>query len=423
MSKRKRSPTETDIRSLTSKHHKTGSHYTSAAPQTLPSDHRPHVLPEQLQASSLEGRSELVESDAISLDLLGLLDFTSTCTDTDISLKFERIASALLHDYHIAITSGEVDVEYEILELEFYLQRSTCHEDPFTHGSEEQKQSGQWYFHRVPRKPGHPPAIPTLAGGYRGGSRKGLDLTLGAPLIQTSPHFAKSSSSSSSSNDSPELLRGGVLLRTIRRTADMQVISGPSLLVDEILRQSGAPNIAALVADMWASDISAFSRSPSARPSAPSRAATMFLKPKQVQSPVNEIRPRVYRSPRIGLDLSHPDVASAPSMAHPRVVFVARPYRYFIHPHLLTANGRGQTFLGVYDVCAAEAQDDEELAVRLEQLTRLKASTVTKYLEEMRRGEQCVLEAFVGPAGKGASASPTTFLRMMAALRRLQESV
>jgi hypothetical protein len=28
--------------------------------------------------------------------------------------------------------------------MEFYLQKAKCHEDPFTHGSEEQKVSGRW---------------------------------------------------------------------------------------------------------------------------------------------------------------------------------------------------------------------------------------------------------------------------------------
>ena len=34
---------------------------------------------------------------------------------------------------------------FAILELEFYLYKTGCHEDPFTHGTEEQRLSGRWY--------------------------------------------------------------------------------------------------------------------------------------------------------------------------------------------------------------------------------------------------------------------------------------
>lgn len=49
--------------------------------------------------------------------------------------------------------------------------------------------------------------------------------------------------------------------------------------------------------------------------------------------------------------------------------------------------------------------------------------TVVKYLVEYKRGHASgELRSFVGAAGKGASASPTTFLRMMGVLQRLQEN-
>ena len=78
------------------------------------------------------------------LGLPELLDFASVSSPADISLRFQQIASALLHDFCIVLTSLDIQTEYEILEIEFYLQKSGCHEDPFTHGSEEQEQSGRW---------------------------------------------------------------------------------------------------------------------------------------------------------------------------------------------------------------------------------------------------------------------------------------
>lgn len=77
--------------------------------------------------------------------LLNLLDFTSLTTTDDIVARFDVLSRALFHDFHLVVRCGTVDTPFEILELEFYLQKAGCHEDPFTHGSEEQKISGRWY--------------------------------------------------------------------------------------------------------------------------------------------------------------------------------------------------------------------------------------------------------------------------------------
>jgi hypothetical protein len=171
---------------------------------------------------------------------------------------------------------------------------------------------------------------------YRSGSRKGLDLTIGTPILPDS------------SNTQPVPVRGGILLRTIRRISDSTVISGPSLLVDELLRASGATGLPELVNEKWSGDISAF-RAPSAGGDLDSNppAATIFMGVKEAAA--SRAPPQIYKSPRIGLDLSHPSTRLDPSDR--RVRYVSKPYRYFILPNLLTANGRGQTFLGVHNHC------------------------------------------------------------------------
>jgi len=78
------------------------------------------------------------------VDIALLLDFTSLTSLSVITDRFDEIANALFHDYNLLLTNGEKQTTLEILELEFYLQKSGLHEDPFTHGSEEQKQSGRW---------------------------------------------------------------------------------------------------------------------------------------------------------------------------------------------------------------------------------------------------------------------------------------
>ena len=88
----------------------------------------------------------------------------------------------------------------------------------------------------------------------------------------------------------------------------------PSLLVDELLRLSGASNIATLVSSTWSGDTHAFPASDPERPTRTSLRLHAIAKPMHAQT--------VYCSPRIGLDLSHksiPTTADENTLAqHPR---------------------------------------------------------------------------------------------------------
>jgi hypothetical protein len=208
-------------------------------------------------------------------------------------------------------------------------------------------------------------------------------------------------------------VRGGILLRTLRRVLDSTVISGPSLLVDELLRSSKADDIPELVNEKWKGDIFAF-RAPS--PDDPeSNPITLFI---GVKESTSAPPPQIYKSPRIGIDLSHPSTRLDPS--NRRVQFVSKPYRYFILPHLLTANGRGQTFLGVHNHCVNVLQITKKslLSGKIASLTGVQQKTVDKYLENyqdaLATGE---VERFIGLRGKGASSSPGTFLQLMGSLQ------
>lgn len=257
------------------------------------------------------------------------------------------------------------------------------------------------YFHRSPRRP-HTSALGlrvAVAGGYRGGTRKGLDLTVGAPaVIRTS-------------NNAPVTIRGGALLRTVRRRTDNQVICGPSLLVDEILRLGGAPNIDHLVNTNWGGDISALS------PPTPARDTYMYLQ-RATRDPSVCKRPTVYRSPRIGLDLSNSDATE--SITNPRVVFVGKPYRYFTHPELLASKGRVQTFVGLHTMLRESkgyAEDSMELKNALRDMTRLGEQIISKYMADYRSGYQVgKLKSFISK--KGVCQSTSEYLKMMGALRK-----
>jgi len=110
------------------------------------------------------------------------------------------------------------------------------------------------------------------------------------------------------------------------RCHDQKVISGPSLLVDEILCLYNASNINELVSIKWKGDISALSipRKP--------RSTYMYLHKRPASSLVTSC---IFRSPRIGLDLSNQE--TKPTSSHPAVVFVDKLYHHVTHPELVTS--------------------------------------------------------------------------------------
>ena len=216
-----------------------------------------------------------------------------------------------------------------------------------------------------------------------------------------------------------------MLLRSIRRSSDSRVISGPSLLVDELLQRTQSSNIAELVRTKWCGNISAFPVSPSSSPTAVQQ-ALIYFRNMECEGPNSSTDGvRIFKSPRIGLDLSNPSTQLAVTDA--RIMFLPRPYRYFVHPHLLTSNGRAQTFLGIYEHLSTSGRFDKNERGLVEEIGRLsgmKTIAVVKYLESYRAG--CAsdnLKQFVGPGGKGASASPASYLRMMGCLHRFMPSV
>lgn len=300
------------------------------------------------------------------------------------------------HVIHLhAPGSPPKDIKYEILELEFYFHKPSCHADPFTHRATEQGRSCQWYFHRTPTATG------VSATSYRGGSRKGMDLTFGSSIISLSESVSQADSDS---------IRGGILLRTIRRVNDQRVVSGPSRLVDEVLAQSGAQSISDLVQSKWNEDTFAFSTTvPGSRPS-------LRIIPRQRSSAITDL----YRCPRIGLDLSHRSTTNSP--LDPRIVFVCKPYRYIVHPELLTFNGRPQTFVGVYDHFSASKEGAPvKLAKNIANATGIQEQTVLKYIESLRLGIEG--KRSLGSFIRTKTRSVGDYLTMVGALRRQSSSV
>lgn len=256
-----------------------------------------------------------------------------------------------------------------------------------------------------------------------------MDLTFGGPVYDHSGNLH---------NNKQGLLRGGVLLRSLRQISNNKIVSGPSLLVDQILLLCKASSIADLVDKQWGGDINAFASHTDGVTNARS---CLYLKPIELKLPsptsrgpldavarlMSPPKPPIFRSPRIGLDLSHP--GTLPLATHPRVNFVSRSYRYFIHPDSLTANGRVQTFLGVLYHCLENGltlptsrqnmgKTASALKREIAKITALKELTVEKYLAEYMEGleKETNLKRFTGAQGKGACAAPAIYLRMIGAV-------
>ncbi|KAJ3573707.1 hypothetical protein NP233_g2259 [Leucocoprinus birnbaumii] len=393
---------------------------TTACLQTLPEVdeqcHRPTDQP--------TSNSSLAGSTAHKLH--DLLDFSALEDEVAISSRFDVIAQVFMHEYQLVVGHNGDETPFEIQEMEFYLQKAGCHEDPFTHGSEEQKVSGR---------------CSTSLTGYRGGTRKGLDLTIGGPLPRNiSPYFNRGANSPIPSNGIDEgsqnalelngRLRGGILLRSLRSLAqtgksgdsNAGSVYGPSLLVDRILSLSGASSIPELVETIWAGDTNALI------PPGASSSQTTYLYLKHV-TPSSS--PRIYKSPRIGLDLSHPGttVPNAQSTLldlHSRIRFLPKMYRYYTRPQEL-AKGRPQTLYGFIhnnlksrpDLSNHSISGDRALRSNVNEGMGLKNALIEKYLGEYDAGKKEGLKHLklcIGPAGKGAADSPMSYLKMMGAL-------
>lgn len=188
---------------------------------------------------------------------------------------FAAIAQRLLGTCRLQVAGAP----HRLVEIEFYFD-SEAHPDPFTHRHPEQARSGRWYFHRIGTS-------------YRGGSFKGLDLTLGDGVAH-----------------------GGILIRSLEAPGGRLVV-GPSLCVDYLLEATRTPTVAALAAAQ--ADLPALA--PAAPLSLSERAA-------------HETELTLFRTARVGLSLKrHRDALAIDRLA--------RRYRFLTEPRRVT-KGRAE---------------------------------------------------------------------------------
>lgn len=233
---------------------------------------------------------------------------------------FEKLAHQLMGQCRLIV--GEEP--HRIVELEFYLH-STHHPDPFTHCDPLQQEFGRWYFHRS-------------GGTYRNGSFKGFDLTFGTPGAF-----------------------GGILIRSLT-TPDGQLINGPSLCVDHLLRTTNADRVADL------------DRTVDGRvvwdPESP-----IHLSIIEEETPIER-----FATARVGLSLKRNGDAVAQQ-------FVLKRYRFLSEPRRI-AKGR------VYLVLALHAQGmmEDEIC----HITGSPKRSVTRWVEQFESGRAADFSEFIG---------------------------
>ncbi|CAE6344067.1 unnamed protein product [Rhizoctonia solani] len=361
-------------------------------PESVPGAEEPK--PETNLSDVNATKEEPVVTDVASspTDILrNLLDTTHVPPGTEPS-HFHSIAQTLIQDFELCVTSKTSAITtYQFLEVEFYwYNQQSGHIDPFTHAAEEQRVSGNWYFHRAPRRvpPNSQSTAPVPSpktSGFRAGTRKGLDLTFGVPAASSDSTVAY----------------GGILLRTLRNTETKKVTCGPSLLVDEVLRSAGVESLPALVDTVWKGDTSAFLLTTEPGPS------RVFLRPTKGKSTKPS---KMYTSPRIGLELSRIQTPGEATATHPRVQYVIRPYRFFTHPELMGPI-RPQTFYGLLQAHEAGQLSRSGIA-EVSGMKPTQVPTFFGYVDEGRKAGPRAVKDFVGEKGKGVGPVAAKFLKM-----------
>ncbi len=76
--------------------------------------------------------------------ILELMDFSGLTQQAEIQARFSELAEHLLVDHGLYIKHGGGTASYQLLEVEFYLNSSNIHPDPYCHSAREQRHPGNW---------------------------------------------------------------------------------------------------------------------------------------------------------------------------------------------------------------------------------------------------------------------------------------
>eukprot|EP00927_Polykrikos_kofoidii_P079477 TRINITY_DN76261_c0_g1_i1.p1 TRINITY_DN76261_c0_g1~~TRINITY_DN76261_c0_g1_i1.p1 ORF type:complete len:397 (+),score=43.29 TRINITY_DN76261_c0_g1_i1:56-1192(+) len=225
------------------------------------------------------------------------------------------VAHGLMNHWELWIAGRR----HRIVEMEAYVH-GFDHKDPYVHCDDGQRHGGCWYFHKQ-------------GNSFKGGSFKGLDLACGGGGGRGSGPDGS--------------VRGGLLLRSVMEVPESggkggELIEGPCLVVDRILRLCEQPSIAAFVAGRSTAELGALS----------TKGLSLKLAPFAWSD-------HVWEAPRVGLVLRE-DESKTHSSGRP-VDFVGRPYRFSVLPCRLGKFRAG--FVAAAHVAARGGVDKSSVAV------------------------------------------------------------
>jgi hypothetical protein len=238
---------------------------------------------------------ETTTTTTVSSKLSELLDACTEGNPTQASQfvpHFEKIAQFL--SQQVVIQLG-TDTLVRIAELEFYYTTNGKeHKDPFSHQHPYQLNRSSWYFHRSTAK---------LDSNYKGGSYKGLDISIG---------------------DKTRKIHAGVLIRSFVKLEKkkLETLEGPCKCVDFILKKNGVDSIDSLVTKKMKNKLSIEENRD---------VLCVRLKSDLTEDEQKALFPSnkynvLYSGPRVGLTLKKTDHIAD------RRIFIMKPYRYYTAP-------------------------------------------------------------------------------------------
>lgn len=235
---------------------------------------------------------------------------------------FNTLADDILNKKHLIINNKP----HRICEIEFYLY-SADHKDPFVHKDPDQKKPNKWYFHK------------------RSGTFKGLDITFRPIIVAYNKDIG---------------IYGGILIRSIMKLDDNNIIEGPCNVVDYIFKLCNVSDRKTFI-ETYGIDIK----------------DNVMLSLQDFELSYQ----KYYTSPRVGLTLKKSDNLKA------RKRYIMKDYRYFILPHAYKKNRK---LIMCQMIQNNESFDD------IIKLTKVKDKELTKLNEQYNKGKNSDLKQFVG---------------------------
>lgn len=208
-----------------------------------------------------------------------------------------------------------------LAETEYY-EYSDEHPDIFTHRDPEQKQNMTWYFHK-------------MNGSYKGGTYKGLDITMG--------------------NENKYC---GILIRALY--TGNTFIEGPCNCVNFILKETKTKSIIELVEKMNNFNV------------IDNNCVKLV--------PINENR-EIYRCPRVGITLNNK------RFFEQKKYYVCKNYRGMLYPHL-QKKSRELIVCGLY----SQGYELDDII----NITKMKKNICKRYIDNYKKGETMDIKTLYG---------------------------